>query len=217
MSATRYPTLGAVLLISATAACSAKPFSRSGLACEGGRCASGYVCHPETNVCVASIEIGCDAPTKTCPTAVAAGNDCPAAGGFVPCAVGTSGCESGCRTCLPDLTWSRCSRGACDADSDGDGFADCVDNCAAVANPDQADTDHDGLGDACDPKPTHFDYLLAGGRLTAGGAESAGETSASTGAVAGVAGAQEESSSTHYRVKNDLAILRRNSATASSR
>jgi hypothetical protein len=35
-------------------------------------------------------------------------------------------------------------------DQDGDGVPDGSDNCPAVANPDQADLDHDGLGDACD-------------------------------------------------------------------
>ncbi|HUW82479.1 MAG TPA: thrombospondin type 3 repeat-containing protein [Phycisphaerae bacterium] len=35
-------------------------------------------------------------------------------------------------------------------DADGDGVDDEVDNCPAVANPDQLDTDNDGLGDACD-------------------------------------------------------------------
>ncbi|MES2886314.1 MAG: thrombospondin type 3 repeat-containing protein, partial [Pseudomonadota bacterium] len=49
---------------------------------------------------------------------------------------------------------------ACDApppppDADGDGVADAGDNCPAVANPNQADTDGDLIGDACDaPSPS---------------------------------------------------------------
>ena len=35
-------------------------------------------------------------------------------------------------------------------DSDGDSVADHVDNCPGVSNPDQLDTDQDGMGDACD-------------------------------------------------------------------
>jgi hypothetical protein len=40
-------------------------------------------------------------------------------------------------------------------DFDGDGVPDYRDNCFDVANPDQADGDVDGLGDACDPTPFH--------------------------------------------------------------
>ncbi|MFK7888139.1 MAG: hypothetical protein AB8G16_14865 [Gammaproteobacteria bacterium] len=36
------------------------------------------------------------------------------------------------------------------ADTDGDGVADALDNCTAVANPDQRDTNGDGFGNACD-------------------------------------------------------------------
>ena len=36
-------------------------------------------------------------------------------------------------------------------DSDGDGIIDSQDNCKYVQNPNQADLDGDGLGDACDP------------------------------------------------------------------
>ncbi|HEX8723482.1 MAG TPA: thrombospondin type 3 repeat-containing protein [Pyrinomonadaceae bacterium] len=35
-------------------------------------------------------------------------------------------------------------------DTDDDGVADSSDNCPNAANADQADTDHDGLGNVCD-------------------------------------------------------------------
>src|SRR5262249_51204358 len=39
---------------------------------------------------------------------------------------------------------------ACAGDADCDGVDDASDNCPADANPDQADRDRDGTGDACD-------------------------------------------------------------------
>jgi parallel beta-helix repeat protein len=42
-------------------------------------------------------------------------------------------------------------------DGDGDGFADCADNCPGLENPAQEDGDHDGVGDLCDLCPGHPD------------------------------------------------------------
>lgn len=47
------------------------------------------------------------------------------------------------------LVLQRATGGACN-DSDGDGVCDNVDNCPSTANPDQADSDHNGVGDACE-------------------------------------------------------------------
>ncbi|MGD8451108.1 MAG: hypothetical protein PVJ57_04765 [Phycisphaerae bacterium] len=64
----------------------------------------------------------------------------------------------GCPQDPAKLAPGTCGCGEADTDTDGDGFADCVDNCPDVFNPDQADSDGNGLGDACDeaarPVPT---------------------------------------------------------------
>lgn len=36
-------------------------------------------------------------------------------------------------------------------DTDGDGVPDVLDNCRYVYNPDQRDSNHNGVGDACEP------------------------------------------------------------------
>jgi cysteine-rich repeat protein len=47
-----------------------------------------------------------------------------------------------------------CTPGAGAGDGDADGVIDCQDNCPVTFNPDQADLDQDGAGDACDPTDT---------------------------------------------------------------
>ena len=42
-------------------------------------------------------------------------------------------------------------------DRDGDGVIEQNDNCSGVYNPDQVDTDHDGVGDVCDCNPGNPD------------------------------------------------------------
>ncbi len=54
-------------------------------------------------------------------------------------------------------------------DDDDDGIADDIDNCPNAANPDQVDSDGDGLGDGCDANNQNADFRLRGGFLLFGG------------------------------------------------
>lgn len=63
------------------------------------------------------------------------------------------GVGDACDECPQDpdkLEPGVCGCGRADVDGDADGVPDCIDNCRTVANPDQADTDANGIGDACD-------------------------------------------------------------------
>lgn len=53
---------------------------------------------------------------------------------------------------VPEL--SKTQMIALSVDGDNDGVPDAIDNCPLVANPDQADLNHNGIGDACEIRPT---------------------------------------------------------------
>jgi len=98
------------------------------------------VAYTDMGRCVASLDRACSA-------------DAPCDGGEV---CGSDGlCERGfgpCRSQSDCPATATCKREAVvvtAADSDGDELPDPFDNCPGVANIMQRDTDHDGIGDAC--------------------------------------------------------------------
>ena len=93
----------------ATLACTRQAVDLAGRGCGGDACADGYVCNPLTSACTARVDLGCNVSGAVCPTDLRDHDACSVVGSFVPCVDGTNGCESGCRLCDSDLSWSQCS------------------------------------------------------------------------------------------------------------
>ena len=109
-------------------------------------CQTGFVCDANTNRCVPVPDADVVPDAVTDPDAMAT--------------------EPDAATIDPDT--SVIEADAEIADGDGDGIADAADNCPAVDNPDQLDSDGDERGDACDGRPDHADFQLNGSFLLFG-------------------------------------------------
>jgi alpha-tubulin suppressor-like RCC1 family protein/chitodextrinase len=143
----------------ATGACS-NPAAANGTACNDGNactqvdtCQAGACVSGSPVVCSAAdqcrLASSCDPATGVCSTPVAVSDGTP--------------CNNG-DACVQGDT---CQAGVCRSlDGDHDGVPDCADNCPTVANPNQADADGNGTGDACQPKVAPAATLAGGSTHT---------------------------------------------------
>jgi cysteine-rich repeat protein len=154
---------------SAGSSCSDDQFCNGAETCDaGGECqpaaapCAGQLCDEAADICVACLADDdcndgsfcngaetCDAAGVCQPTAApCAGQLCDEAADLCVACLADADCDDG-DSCTTDL----CDFGACVValvDSDQDGVGDCSDNCPSAINPDQADFDADGIGNACE-------------------------------------------------------------------
>ena len=133
----------------------AKDCSSDGTGCSPGfSCVKGdkdrYVCAPD-NRADAGLASDAEAPTPDASTVVDASVVSPDAQTPMPDAAAP----------VPDAMTMTPDAAMPDA-GDNDGAPDEADNCIDVANPDQADSDNDGLGDACDVEPNVQNFIMTG-------------------------------------------------------
>ena len=142
--------LGLAILVASSPACKKLSFDLNQLPCDGGQCAAGYVCHPETQLCVNAVNVGCADPGAVCPSSVSTGDPCPSAGSFIPCSDAATNCDYGCRTCDANGTWSDCSPGTCTLGLVAS-CGSCTDDCTSTIEHASATCD-------ATTSPGHCDY-----------------------------------------------------------
>jgi len=115
---------------------------------DGAQCNGAETCDIGNNLCLPGTPLSCGATGSDadCNT-----GSCQEGTGCVLTPVGDGTlCDDGVACSVP----ASCSAGSCvnggNGDADGDLVCQIDDNCPNQANPDQADADMDGIGDACD-------------------------------------------------------------------
>lgn len=128
-------------------------------ACAGAGTVCGGACDGQVRLACAYPAVECRAATCTAgvatESAACAQGACPtpvtqSCGAYL---CGSSGCATSCSFatgCAAPFVCNTYRMCVPEDDIDGDGVPNAVDNCAYAPNPDQADSDNDGQGDACD-------------------------------------------------------------------
>ena len=123
--------------------CTQDAYCNDGLVCNGVE-----TCNAGTGMCVPGTALDCSSFADQCNAGVCAD---PAGCQASPLPNNTV-CVATPDTCS---LLDTCQAGICTdgggGDVDGDGVCGADDNCPTVANADQADVDHDGIGNVCDP------------------------------------------------------------------
>lgn len=117
-------------VLATSASCRQVVGELSNLPCDAGRCIAPYVCHPELELCVPPVPVGCERSDAFCPVTTQTGDECPSEGAYLPCAEGVTRCDGGCRTCGADHRWGECTPARCEVGSPWSCSAcddDCVD------------------------------------------------------------------------------------------